>query len=83
MSARAKLPVPAAWQPAVLLARDHLAGRLSLPPSSIAVTRADDAAAGVPGALDVWLTARGRTYRYVVSSAGAQPVAPADAAARP
>lgn len=81
MSAPRKLPVPAAWQPAVQLAVAHLAERLAVVPSDIAVTRTDDALAGSPGALDVWLMARGRTYRYSVSSAGAQPVASAPAPA--
>lgn len=75
MNAPRKLPVPAAWQPAVGVAVDHLAGRLAVDPSAIAVTRTDDALAGAPGALDVWLMARGRSYRYIVSSAGAEPVA--------
>lgn len=81
MSAPRKLPVPAAWQPAVQLVIAHLAERLAVDAAAIAVTRTDDALTGAPGALDVWLMARGRSYRYIVSSAGAQPVAPVPAPA--
>ncbi|MBK6769234.1 MAG: hypothetical protein IPG72_09565 [Ardenticatenales bacterium] len=42
MSARVKLPVPAAWQSAVKHAMAHLAVRLGVPRSAVAVTRADD-----------------------------------------
>lgn len=74
MSGRAKLPVPGPWQPAVEAAMAHLAARLDIPRAAVAVTRADDDAA--PEALDVWLMAHGRTYRYVVGPGGAQPVPP-------
>jgi|GEM_PF-3829191 len=75
MSARAKLPVPAAWQSAVEQAMAHLAVRLDVPRTAVAVTRADDHGAGSPGALDVWLMAGGRSYRYVVGPSGALQVA--------
>lgn len=75
MSARVKLPVPAAWQSAVEHAMAHLAVRLGVPRSAVAVTRADDDGAGSPGTLDVWLMAGGRSYRYVVGPSGALPVA--------
>lgn len=72
-SGRLKLPVPGAWQPAVEQALAHLAARLGVPRTAVAVTRADDGGTGSPAALDLWLMAGGRTYRYVVGPAGALP----------
>lgn len=73
MTGAAKLPVPGPWQPAVEAALAHLGARLGLPRTALAVTRVDEGASAE--ALDVWLMARGRTYRYVVGSSGATPVA--------
>ncbi|MEO8084821.1 MAG: hypothetical protein ABI780_13440 [Ardenticatenales bacterium] len=73
MTGPAKLPVPGPWQPAVQAALDHLGARLGLPRTSVAVTRLDEGASAE--ALDVWLMANGRTYRYVVGPSGATPVA--------
>jgi hypothetical protein len=74
------IPVPAEWQAAARFARCHLATRLGLSESRVAVTRVEprewsDASLGAPveGALyaqvvtrglAVWLLAQGRTYRY-------------------
>lgn len=75
MTGAAKLPVPGPWQPAVEAALAHLGARLGLPRTALAVTRVDEGAAAEAEALDVWLMAQGRTYRYVVGSSGAMPVA--------
>lgn len=60
---RHKLPVPGPWQAAALAAMSALAERLSIGVEGVALTRAMEDATD-PRALELWLIAQGRGYRY-------------------
>ncbi len=66
-----RLPVPAAWQAAVLLAIDAVCAGLTTSPDEVAVARVDEVQ-GVDG-LDVWLVVAGRTWIFRVSGGVARP----------